>query len=81
MTAPALALPLPLDDPLSCPPEMASASPRPVATPAAGGIARTALQAGLCQIPEPRSPQGRRYPLPVLLGVLLVGLCCGCHAT
>jgi predicted transposase YbfD/YdcC len=47
--------------------------------PAATAVSRAALYTRLSHIPEPRSPQGRRYPLPVLLGVLLVGLCCGCQ--
>lgn len=79
MTAPALTLPFPVDGLLSCPSRKAFTSPDTAETPAAAVAARADLYAGLGQIPEPRSPQGRRYPLPVLLGVLLVGLCCGCQ--
>lgn len=79
MTAPALTLPFPLDGLLSCASPASPASPGLVAGSAPAVAARTELYAGLCQIPEPRSPQGRRYALPVLLGLLLVGLCCGCQ--
>lgn len=79
MTAPALTLPFPVDGLLSCPSRVAPASPCLVEMPVSAAVARADLYAGLCQIPEPRSPQGRRYALPVLLVSLLVGLCCGCQ--
>jgi hypothetical protein len=33
----------------------------------------------LAAIPDPRDRRGRRYPLPLLLVLCLVGLCCGCQ--
>jgi hypothetical protein len=33
----------------------------------------------LLAVPDPRARQGRRYPLAVLLGLCLAGLCCGCQ--
>ncbi len=30
-------------------------------------------------VPDPRGRQGRRYGLPLLLGLCLIGLCCGCQ--
>lgn len=31
----------------------------------------------LCKVPDPRSPQGLRHPLPVLLTLAILSLCCG----
>ncbi len=31
----------------------------------------------LCKVPDPRSPQGLRHPLPVLLTLAVLSLCCG----
>lgn len=31
----------------------------------------------LCQIPDPRSPQGLRHPLPLVLTLAVLAICCG----
>lgn len=42
------------------------------------GHAAPALIAAFAGVPDPRRRQGRRYPLPFLLGVLVLALLCNC---
>lgn len=41
-------------------------------------IRTSSLYRLLAEVPDRRGAQGRRYPLPVLLTSVLLGLCCGC---
>src|SRR5579885_1759297 len=38
------------------------------------------LLTALAQVPDPRRRQGRRYPLPFLLGALVLALLCNCNS-
>src|SRR5579875_1525317 len=37
------------------------------------------LIAAVAQVPDPRRRQGRRYPLPFLLGALILAVLCNCN--
>jgi hypothetical protein len=34
----------------------------------------------LARVPDPRSPQGTRHPLPAILGLTVLAMLCGCKS-
>jgi hypothetical protein len=78
MNPASLALPFPAAAPASCTPPATDPLSRPFAPEALAALGEC-LFPYLLAIPDPRARKGRRYALPVLLVLCLVGLCCGCQ--
>src|SRR5579885_2552387 len=53
---------------------------RALAQQEAESPAMESLLGALAQVPDPRRRQGRRYPLPFLLGALVLALLCNCDS-
>jgi len=53
---------------------------RALAQQEAESPAMESLLGALAQVPDPRRRQGRRYPLPFLLGALVLALLCNCNS-
>ena len=77
-----LASSFPLLAPASClvtPPSFRSGADQPAFRGAETPEGYPHLRSFLEQVPDPRSRQGRRYPLPLLLVLVLTALCTGCQ--
>ena len=77
-TAP-LAVPFASSTPTSYRPAIHSGAPTCSREPAEWAALGEQLLPYLGAVPDPRGRQGRRYGLPLLLGLCLIGLCCGCQ--
>ncbi len=74
-----LAVPFASSTPTSYPPAIHPGAPACSREPAEWAALGEQLLPYLGAVPDPRGRQGRRYGLPLLLGLCLIGLCCGCQ--